>query len=236
MAVTYRTLLNRVLRAVSEDEIDSTVDTITDDYHKLIGTFVNLTLEEVQAANPQWRALQQTLTADIPATENTGEIVGATDQSQLVRVRADGREAPIVFDITDPTVPVPMRELSLAQLKYKQQLDPTATTNNAPVYFAVDDTDTDAMKLLVHPAPNANRTISLVMTVPQGRFDDDDLDVAIKIPTLPVELGSIWYALQERGEELGVSNVFTEERYRNALDAAVTRDLSEQGGYELVPV
>lgn len=231
-------MINRVLVVASEQEIDDTVDEITDDYHRLVGRFVNLILEEVQSANPQWRALQQDLTATVLSTTNNATITGATAKSQLVRVH-DARRGcllPIVFDITDPNNPAQLIELKLAEIKYRQILEASVTASTSPSYFAIDDTSTDVMRILVHPKPTTTRTIRLVMTVPQPRFTDSDLDVAIKVPDLPIELGALWWALQERGEELGVSNVFTEERYRNALDAAITLDLSEQGADELVPV
>ncbi len=238
MAVTFRQLINRVLRAVSEDEIDDTVDSLQDDYHKLVATFVNLILEEVQSANPTWRSLQQDLTATITASTNSGEITGANERSQLVRVHdaRRGRIIPLVFDITSPTNPYELQELTLSEIKYRQNIEVGVTTNQAPQFFAIDDSSGDGMNLLVHPTPQSQRSVRVVMTVPQDRFADSDLDVALKVPSLPVELGAIWFALEERGEELGQGGIFTEERYRNALDAAITRDVSEQGGYELVPV
>jgi hypothetical protein len=56
------------------------------------------------------------------------------------------------------------------------------------------------------------------------------------IPSRPLEIAAIWYALEERGEELGANAMFTEERFRKALDDAIARDDAEQGGNDLLVV
>jgi hypothetical protein len=236
MAVTFRTMINRVLRAVSEDEIDDTVDEIQDDYHKLVATFVNIIREEVEAAT-NWRSLQQTLPVTVNASATSAEITGANERSRLVRVQdaRRGRLVPLVFDVTDTNNPQALTELSRPEMIYRQTME-SGSTNTSPAYFAIDDSSGDAVNILVHPTPSTQRTLAVTMVVPQERMEDTDLDTVIKIPTTPLELGSIWYALEERGEELGQSNIFTEDRYRNALDAAVSRDVEEQGGLEMVPV
>jgi hypothetical protein len=89
------------------------------------------------------------------------------------------------------------------------------------------------MQIKVYPKPTTTRSITLQMVTPQARLEDDDLAVVVKIPSRPIEMGAVWYALEERGEEMGTSALFTEERYRKALDDAIARDAEEQGGYEL---
>lgn len=220
---------------MSEQTIDESVDSIQDDYHRLVGTFVNLIKEEIESAT-QWRALTQSLTASVTGATNSAVITGATERSSLLYIEKNipGHPVPLVFDITDTNNVVPLRELPLAEVRYRQDLESTTTVSTAPGWFAIDDTSGDSVNILVYPTPTTTRTIKVYMAVPQARLTDDDLDVAIKIPTLPLELGAIWWALEERGEELGQSNIFTEERYRNALDAAVSRDVEARGGLELI--
>lgn len=237
MAVTFRTMINRVLRAVSEDEIDDTVDELQDDYHKLVATFVNLIREEIESAT-NWRSLQQTLSVTLSANSQSATITGANERSRIVRIQ-DARNArlvPLVFDVTDINNPYQLQEISLPEMKFRQTMYIVTAYNNPPTYFSIDDSSGDDMSILVHPRPAQERSLEVTMVVPQERIADDELDTVIKIPTLPLEFGSIWYALEERGEELGQSNIFTEDRYRNALDAAISRDVDEQGGLELVPV
>lgn len=238
MSVTYREMINRVLRAVSEDEIPDNVDTLDDDYHKLIGVFVNIIREEVEASNTLgWRSLQQTIVVPVSAGFATATIPGANERSKLVRLHEsnNGRLIPLVFDTTDAGRPVNLKEIKLAEWRYRSIMDSGESTG-ASTYFAIDDTSGDEVQIKLSPSSTSARTLQVTMAIPQERFGPSDLDVVIKVPTTPVEMGAIWYALEERGEELGQNGIFTEERYRNALDAAVSRDLDEQGGLEMVPV
>jgi len=74
------------------------------------------------------------------------------------------------------------------------------------------------------------------MYLPQTRIGFDALDTEIQVPARPIELGALWYALEERGEELGAAGVFSERKYRQALDDAISSDSAESGGFQLVPV
>lgn len=236
MAVTYRDLINRVLRATSEPEIDPLVTELNDETHQRIGQFVNLILQEVEDAI-NWRSLQQNLSVTVTANTNSGTITGANERSRLVRLHqaSAGRIVPLVIDVTDTNNPALLKEIPRADMILRQTLE-TNTTSGAPAFFCIDDSSGDNMNLLVHPRPTANRSINVLMVVPQTRLEDDDLDTVIKVPTHPVELGSIWWTLFDNGEELANGGVFTEERYRLALDSAVSREEAESGGLELVVV
>lgn len=59
-------------------------------------------------------------------------------------------------------------------------------------------------------------------------------DSPILVPNRIVELGTSWYALEERGEELGAGSMFTEERYRRALDDLSVKDRAEQGDLMMI--
>jgi len=59
-------------------------------------------------------------------------------------------------------------------------------------------------------------------------------DSPIMMPSRLVELGSAWYALSERGEELGTSSMFSEDKYRRALDDLATKDRANQGDLMMI--
>lgn len=234
MAVTFREMINRVLRTVAEDEINSLVTTLSDSYQILVATFVNQIKEEIEDAH-NWRSLRQTFTVTVLAGQSSAVITGANERSRVFRVQdaQSGMFTPMCFDLTTPANPCPLIEMPLAQLAYVDVMDTSNVVQ--PGYFAVDNTSNgDECTLRLEGPVTTNRTISIQMIVPQARLGLSDLDVALKIPARPLEFGSIWYSLLERGEELGVSSLFTEERFRNALDDAVARDAEEQGGYNLV--
>lgn len=231
---TFRQVINRVLRTIAEDGVSSSEAQLTDTYHQLIATFVNQIKEEIEDAH-NWRSLRQNHTATIAAGTSEGTIVGANDRSRVLRIadQENGQFVPVVFDITDPTEPIPLREMDLSEQRFRD-IEDTETAAEPYAFAVTQDATGETLSVLVYPTPTTTRTLSIMMVTPQPRFEDDDLDEVIRIPARPLEMGTIWYALQERGEEMGVNALFTEERFRKALDDAIARDAEEQGGYELV--
>jgi len=239
MAVTFRQMMNRVLTNLTEDELSVSTTEITDTYEKLVRNFVNIIKEEMEDA-AQWRVLQTTATATVAASGESIAISGTNERSRLVRVFDSSRHVvtPLVYNTTDADSPGQMEELDLQELKRRRRRDSSEPNVEDSHYFALEQT-TAGLTLVVYPASTKEQTFSVELVVPQDRFaaDVNDIDSAISVPALPLELGATWFALEERGEELGVSGVFSEQRYRTALDSAIARDEAEQGNInELVAV
>lgn len=228
-----RDVLNRVLRTIGETEIAGSVTTLTDSYQLLVLTFLNQIKEEIEDAH-HWRCLRQTINVTITGGTNVASISAANERSRLFRIldNQNGRAVPLVFDITDPDEPIPLQEWDVSKLLYMQRIDDDQ--NAEPVAFALDIAAGGTPRLLVHPTPAASRTIAVTLTVPQDYLEANSMATVVSIPVRPLIMGTIWYALMERGEEQGVSAVFTEERYRRALDDLVSVDAEDQGGYELI--
>lgn len=235
MATTYRQLLNNVLVALSADEIDTGTAEITSKYHKLLGLFVNQ-FKEIVEEEHNWRALRSTITATVAAATSSGALTTANERSRLLRVYDEqrGEEVPLVFDVTDADQPYRLYEMDASELLRRRAQN--TSNNNDPVYFFIDNTGEDNMSIQVYPTPADERTIDVTMVVPQDILATDDLDVNLKVPSRPIEMGVTWYALEERGEELGVNGLFNQEAFDRSLGAAVARDAAEQGEYQLVPV
>lgn len=169
----------------------------------------------------------------------TGIVPNTRSRTVRMRDKRVGKEVALCFDVTTFGIPFPLEEMTKASIYYFNTV-----LNQTPVAystgFAVDNTSGDQMNLLVYPPANANRIIQLTLCTPVPRIDptvagsNGGLDTLITIPTQPIEYGTIWYALQERGEELGTNTVFTEERFRTALDDAISRDQEESGGIEMI--
>ena len=236
MATTVKTLLNNVLRTLGETEVDGTATSLSSAYHKLVLTFLNQIKEEVEDAH-NWRALRQTLTAVVPAGSTSAIITGANERSRLVRIQDAriGMLVPLAFDVSDAANAKPLYEADLPLLLYRNTTD-TAQSATAPYAFALDNSAGDDLAVHIWPKCAADVTVQLTLIVPQDRLPDTDVTTVVKVPSRPIEMGTIWYALNERGEELGQSSIFSEERFRKSLDDAVSRDAAEQGDYELVPV
>lgn len=238
MATTYRQVLNRVLRTLGEDEVDAVATELTDDYQKLVGSFVNQIKEEIEDAH-NWRSLRTVLPVTV-TNANSANISNTNERTRLVRVQRSntGASVALVFDITNADRPALVREEDLSVLHYWQGIDPDTAAANTPAAFAIaiSASDPDVLELNIYPKVSGARNFTIEVIQPQSYLEDDDLDTAIKIPARPLIMGSIFYALQERGEELGASSLYTEERALKALDEAIARDAEEQGGYELVLV
>src|SRR6266404_1427225 len=235
-ATTLRVVLNRVLTAIGESKIDAAVATITDTLALKALEFLNQIKEEIEEAT-LWRSLRQYLTFTILANTTNAVISRTYERPRVVRVaeRQIGKLVPLVFDITDPTNPVQLQERPLAELLFLLTQAGTNTTTVQPDRFAVD-VSADQAVMYVYPKPNTNRSIAAYMHVPQTTLAETDLDTALKIPDLPLIKGTIWYLLIDRGEEMGASGAFTEERYRTSLDDAVSRDSAESGSLDQLVV
>jgi len=228
MATTYLQAINRVLEKIGEEQVPAAATSITETYELLVGSFVQDIKEEIEDAH-NWRALRQTNTSTIAANTNSVAITEANERSRVVRILQQdrGEIIPLVFDITDSTNPDPLTEIDLAELLYRDTVDPD--NRNDPLYFALDNTSGDVLELYVWPRPSSERTIQHTLVIPQPRFEPSDLSEIIKIPIRPLIVGATWYALEERGEELGASGLFNEKRFRDSLDAAISRDSDGQG-------
>lgn len=242
MAMTFRQLMNSVLVDIGSAQIPASNATITDPYQLQVAGFLNKIKEEVEDAW-NWRALWVTYTFVYGANNLTQPIIdqatGAVPNERCRTVRMTdkrvGREVALVFDITTFGIPFPLAEAPKAGLMYFNTV-----LNQTPVQysttFAIDNIGGSGVNLMVYPGASVARTIQLTLCNPLPRIDPTvagttgGLDTLITVPFQPIEYGTIWYALQERGEELGTNTVFTEERYRTALDDAIARDSEESGG------
>lgn len=237
MAITYRTALNRVLALIGEEQIDSGTSELTTKYQKLLGAMMNDIKEQIEDAH-NWRALRTVTDVTIAADAVSATISGATERSRVLRRVQSERQfdgvIPLVFDITDTDDPDPLREKDLSDLLYLDEVDPD-TRVTYPGYFAVDNSAGDQLDLYVWPRPSGERTIRVYLVTPQIFLEDDALDTNITLPTRPLITGTIWYALEERGEELGINGIYNEQRFRDALNSAIARDSAESGDtFELV--
>jgi hypothetical protein len=231
---TFKAIMNEVLGTLSEDEVAASITELDSDYHKLIAHFVNQIKEEIEDAH-NWSQLWQDLSVTISGETHTAPITGSNQRSRLVRVQQSNAfdVAALVFDITIPTNTRQLIELDYSELVYRRRVN-GETVNDAPVYFALKMGTDGTPNVHVYPTPLNTRVLSITMVVPQNRIEFNALDTNILVPNRPLELGVIWYALHERGEELGVNSLYTEERFRQALDSAIARDWAEQGGLDLV--
>lgn len=236
MAVTFKDLLNRALKITGEDTIDTGSVILTDAVHIGLAEVANELKEEVEDAH-NWRALRQQVTVAFASGEKTNTISEANERSRVLRIHDPhyGELVPLVFDITDSTTPYRLYELDLAELIRRRTMDTGPNTD--PSHFAIDNSAGDVLKIELWPTPGDARTIQLDLCIPQARLDGTqsaDLATNIKVPVRPITMALVRYILEDRGEELGINSMYSEQREARALQDAIARDRAEAGEDSLV--
>jgi len=254
--VTAQALINRVLTSLRETNL-ITAAPVTDPFQLLMLEFFNQIKQEVEDS-VNWRALQQTITVTIPAGSYYAVIPGTNERSRVVRAPIPGggmsqagyapsligsdKIVALVFDTTSPTTSgfFPLYEMPLAELIFNVN----ATNNQAvqqPQFFALGAGNVDNSEeyqneavLYVYPPVNTQRTVTVTLVVPQSDFSATTLEDAtgnplVNVPTYPILMGLQWMAREEKGEELGPSGAFSESKYREVLDDAVSIENVEAG-------
>jgi|TARA_B100000795_G_scaffold122509_1_gene91194 hypothetical protein len=201
---THKEMVNNVLLRLREREVASVNE---NSYSKLISIFVQDAKELVEAAW-NWSVLRQTLTA-------------VTQSGVFNYVLTDSGNNVNILDVVNLT--------SDSFLQYKDPhwftnafLNTTPATGN-PAYYVFNgvsvggDTQVD-----LYPIPDAAYTIYFnVVMRSQPLVNDAD---TLRIPHLPVQALAYAMALEERGEDGGMSAVSAKALASNYLSDAIALD------------
>lgn len=236
---TVRQMLNRVLVNLSEEEIGASVTELSDAYQKTVLNFINHVKAEMEDAH-NWRIQQSTETVAVPASTGDVAIANTNERSRLVRIHDSRRPEviPMVFNKTDANNPIRMTELDLNELLRRRATQVNTEPSSQRSWAFAIDQDADGLRLYVWPSSTQVQSIDVRLVIPQDRLEADSLDTVIEVPETPLELGATNYGLLERGEELGVNSLFSQDNYKRSVDSAIGRDEAEQGSSndELVSV
>jgi hypothetical protein len=231
---------------------------VTDPYQLLVLEFFNQVKQEVEDAT-NWRALYQTGNVTIPNGGYYGTITGTNERSRVVRAPIKGAGmsqagympslmaadniVALVFDVTSPSTQgqFPLLEIPLHQLLYRfTNSNGTLTQMQTPEFFAMGAGNTDnsllgqnKQVLYVYPVVNNTRSVQVTVCTPQSDFNtnlqDSNGSSNILVPSYPILMGLQWMCREERGEELSASGAYSESKYREVLDDAVSLEESEKG-------
>lgn len=249
MAMTFRQLVNNVLKTTGGTQISGTAGStvVSDTYQLMVCEFANQIIDEV-AASAQWRYGWFQYNIAYPANVGTAQIkdsisgATATSRASLVRMRNQDmcREIGLVFDTTSSGTPFPLLEAPLPDMLYIQQLSVMTPTSYSTSY-AIADNGNDTVSLLTWPISSVARNIAVTMFEPGIRFDPttagitgNTLDAPLLVPYQPCLIGTTWQVLEERGEELGQGGAYTEAKYRRALDDAIGRESASGSNPQLI--
>ena len=225
---TQLTLVNNVLRRLREDEVTSVADNA---YSKLIAQFINDAKADLEDVNYEWSVYVTEIDTTILADGSTVQyaLSETNERSWLIRDHGDDRW-PAAYDITTDEM-MQLNDIAYKTLKKEQSLHSTTTTNNYPRDFAiVMDATGDGYSIeVVYPVPATAtaRSWRSYWYVPQAdlALDGTDDATSILLPNRPIELLAVYYALNERGEEMGEPGGVAQSRAQTALAAALENDM-----------
>ena len=196
--MTYLQIVNSILVRLREPTV-STVG--LDAYSTLIGKFVNDAKRQVEDAY-DWNVLGQEKT--ITTTSGT-YVYSLTGAGQKFRVSSD----PL-----NTTSNVVMRNISVSDMRQKQNFTPIVTNIPAQYCFEGVDGNGDA-QVQLYGRPNGVYTIKFFLTIPQAVLSSDNTSVLV--PDAVVEQNAYARALVERGEDGGLSSSEAYNLYRSML-------------------
>lgn len=196
--MTYLQIVNSILVRLREPTV-STVG--LDAYSTLIGKFVNDAKRQVEDAY-DWNALGQ----EITLTTTSGTYVySLTGAGQKFRVSSD----PL-----NTTSNVVMRNISVSDMRQKQNFTPIVTNIPSEYCFEGVDGNGDA-QVQLYGRPDGVYTIKFFLTIPQAALASDGTSVLV--PDVLVEQNAYARALVERGEDGGLSSSEAYNLYRAML-------------------
>lgn len=224
MAQTQLQIINRVQRRLRETE---TASVATTDYSMLLGDFLNDVIGEMNDDH-DWSQLD--VEEEVSVVAGTIDYTLTVPNDAVLRFLGNDPLAYMFDDGSDETG----EALILVNKQYMQacRYADSQTTSADPIYFAlVPDNTSNTLTLQIYPEPEETRTIKLKFWVksPELEVDGTDDTTVIYIPTQPLYLGTLFLALNERGEELGEPGGVAETRYTKSKDSAIYTDMITRG-------
>jgi len=219
--MTYREMINAVLRRLRENSISSNWSgsildaTAVTDYQKMIGDLVNESKREVEDAW-NWSILRASATIATVADTQSYTLTGTSERSRIL----------LAQEQTNGTILQEMSDPYLQFTKYPT----SAVQKTLPHYYSVTGVDSSTGYLTVefNPVPDAAYNITFRVVNPQ-----DDITAAtttIKAPHQPIILGAWARAIAERGEDGGSMSDMVFGQYQNALSDAIQIDAGRTVG------
>jgi len=204
---TYKEIVNNVLVRLREREV-GTVD--ENSYSKLIGVFVNDAINLVEGAS-NWSALRETLTINTTADVFNYVLTGFGNDSTVLNVIDNtgnhfmGYKTPHWFD--------------------NVFLNSSPATGS-PNYYTFNGLNaTGDTQLDLYPIPDGVHQLFVNIVKRSGDITSDA--ATIKAPNLPIQALAYAMALEERGEDGGLSAVSAKALAANYLSDAIALDMSK---------
>jgi len=221
--MTYREIINSVLRRLREDTIDSDwsgdlYDSVSvSDYQKLIGELVNDSKKNVESYH-DWNALRESFNVK-------------TQSGNMQYTLGDAlRGAGVSFKVLDVICQDTGQVLSQVTNDWiNEQVFPLAQASTGlPTYYAFNgisqagvDREPD-FNIDFYPVPNSEQTISVNIVGAQKELTT--AAQVLRVPSQPVILGAWARAISERGEDGGSISSAVAAEARDSLNLCIQLD------------
>ena len=221
--MTYREIINSVLRRLREDTIDSDwsgalYDSVSvSDYQKLIGELVNDSKKNVESYH-DWNALRESFNVK-------------TQSGNMQYTLGDAlRGAGVSFKVLDVICQDTGQVLSQVTNDWiNEQVFPlTNSVSGLPTYYAfngISQAGTNRepdFNIDLYPVPNSEQTISVNIVGAQKELTT--AAQVLRVPSQPVILGAWARAIGERGEDGGTISSAVAAEARDSLNLCIQLD------------
>ena len=204
---TYLQLVNNILIRLREREVASIAE---NSYSKLIGIFVHDAIESIETAW-QWSNLRDTITVTTSADVSTYVLTDTGDKSSVLDVINDTSNFFMAYQT--------------AHWFDGMNLNSTPASSS-PQYYAYDGLDTNGdTQVRLYPIPDGVYSLQfkVVKRSPDILLDTD----TVNVPFLPVQALAYAMALEERGEDGGVSPISAKALAHGYLSDAISLDANK---------
>jgi len=202
--VTMLNLTNRIMHRLREAEVNSLTDT---DYARLMTRLINDAKREVEDSH-NWSGLRVTLSTNTTADVFSYELNGSGNRITIL-------------DVINDTDNVFMQPKSSQWMNEKFLL--TDQVTGSPMYYAFNGLSLDDdSQIDIYPIPDKAYTIRVncVLRTAEMTADTDSLYV----PAPPVQLLAYAKAVEERGEDGGMSSASAYATAQRVLNDAIAQD------------
>ena len=221
--MTYREIINSVLRRLREDTIDSDwsgalYDSVSvSDYQKLIGELVNDSKKNVESYH-DWNALRESFNVK-------------TQSGNMQYTLGDAlRGAGVSFKVLDVICQDTGQVLSQVTNDWiNEQVFPLAQASTGlPTYYAFNGISQAGVgrepdfNIDFYPVPNSEQTISVNIVGAQKELTT--ASQVLRVPSQPVILGAWARAIGERGEDGGSISSAVAAEARDSLNLSIQLD------------
>jgi len=203
--MTYLQLVNKVLLRLRKTQAATVADTL---YTQLIGEFVKQALAEVESAW-NWNDLRTTVQVTTAALDYSYSLTGVTGTFNIIDVLEDTN------DICLEKAPTS----SWMTYRLLQNNQPAAS----PRYYDVNGQTAGGLPIVnLWPIPDGVYNVNF--NVCAHTVITADADTVSDRYQLPVVLRATMHAIEERGDDGGLSLQYLQDQYTKALGDAISYD------------